>query len=61
MGETLALANDDLVLFHTNWQPQTYDAVQEEEKVDNDDVIDNDKDEVKDEESKEGSAAAQQN
>ena len=36
-GETLAMANDDLVLVHTDWNAQPYTAVeQEEEKVNED-------------------------
>ena len=34
-GETLALANDDLILYHTNWNPPS-STVEEEEKVDED-------------------------
>ena len=30
-GETLALANEDLVLVHTNWEPRPSAVVEEEE------------------------------
>ena len=52
-GETLALANEDLVLIHSNWDPLPSTAIEEEETKTNED-------EVEEEESKVGSAAAQQ-
>ena len=38
-GETLAMANNDLILFHNDWDPQSLTAVEEEEEKVNDDEL----------------------
>ena len=38
IGETLALANDDLVLVHSNWDPEPSATGEEETKVVEDEV-----------------------